>query len=447
MNDITSRIVDYVAATGPGDLPEPVRREARRSLFNIIGCTLGGARHETVELADRALSALAGPPHATLFGRGRKTDMLHAALINCLASSTYSFDDTHEQAVVHPSGPVAAAALALVERRPVAGPDFVTAFALGVEMVCRLCKSVSVPPAKGNFAWSGTGISGGIGAAVVAGKLLGLDTTKLRHAVAIALSQASGFRAMHGSMSTPLMPAHAAQTGLRAAILAEQGFTGSLTPLEAHNGYLAVFAEQADLDALVGGLGERFESLRNTYKPYPCGIVIHPIIDACLELRRAHALDATRIVRVDIQASPGAMALCNRPHPRDEMQAHVSLHHWTAVALIRGTTRIQDMDTETAVKDPTLMAFQDKVTATLDPSIGPAAAVVTVTMADGTPYGGRVDACIGSADRPMSDTDLEHKFIGQAEPVIGPARTRELVAKSWGVETMVDAGDLARAAA
>jgi 2-methylcitrate dehydratase PrpD len=97
-------------------------------------------------------------------------------------------------------------------------------------------------------------------------------------------------------------------------------------------------------------LGQRFESLRNTYKPYPCGIVLHPIIDACLELRAAHAINPTRIATVAVSASPGAMALCNNRNPRNEMQAHVSLHHfslhhWVAVCFIRGTTRIQDMET------------------------------------------------------------------------------------------------------
>lgn len=445
MDEVTARIAEYVLDTRT--LPDPVRHEAVRSLFNIIGCTFGGARHEIVDLTDRTLSPFAGPPHATLFGRGRKTDALHAALINCLASSIYSFDDTHEQAVVHPSGPVAAPILALAERRPVGGADFLTAFALGVEMECRLCKAVTIPPAKGSIAWSGTGIAGGIGAAVAAGKLLNLDATHMRYAIGIALSQAAGFRAMHGTMCSSLMPAQAGQNGLRAAILASNGFTSSLVPLEGRYGFLSVFCEQPDLDALTGGLGERFELLRNTYKPYPCGIVIHPIIDACLELRRSNGLDATRIAHVAIQASPGAMALCNRRHPKDELQAHVSLHHWTAVAFIRGTARIQDMDTETAVKDPALQAFQDKVEATLDPSTAADAAVVTVTLTDGSQLVGRVEHGIGSAAQPMSNAELEQKFIGQAEPVIGAARTSDLVAKSWDVEDLADVGDLSRAAA
>lgn len=443
---VTTQLAAYAATAQYSDLPDAVRREALRSVFNILGCTLGGARHQGVDIADTSLGAFTGQPRATLIGRGRKTDALHAALINCLASSIYSFDDTHAQAVVHPSGPVAAAALALAELKPVSGAAFLAAFALGVELECRLCKALTVPPAIGSMAWSGTGITGGMGAAVAAGRLLGLDMAGMRTAIGIALSQAAGFRAMHGSLCTPLMPAQAAQTGLRAALLAQAGFTSSPTALEGRYGYLSVFSEQPDLDALTGGLGERFEILRNTYKPYPCGIVIHPIIDACLELRRLHDLDPAQIAAVAVSASPGAMALCNNRNPKDEMQAHVSLHHWTAVAFIRGTARIQDMDTATAVHDSALMAFQDRVEATLDPSRAADAAEVTVTLTDGMRYTSRIDHGIGSAAVPMTDAQLEVKFAGMAVPVLGEQRTRALMRQCWELGDLADAGDLARAA-
>jgi 2-methylcitrate dehydratase PrpD len=444
---ITTRLAAYAAAVQYSDLPEAVRREALRSCFNILGCTLGGARHAGVDIVDCSLRRFTGQPTATLIGRGRKSDALHAALVNCLASSIYSFDDTHEQAVVHPSGPVAAAALAVAELRPVSGPAFLAAFALGVELECRLCKALTVPPARGSMAWSGTGITGGVGAAVAAARLLGLDMPATRTAIGIALSQAAGFRAMHGSLCTPLMPAQAAQTGLRAAFLAQAGLTSSPAALEGRYGYLSVFSDQPDLDALAGDLGERFEILRNTYKPYPCGIVIHPIIDACLELRRIYDLDPDQIDSVAIAASPGAMSLCNNRDPRDEMQAHVSLHHWAAVAFIRGTARVQDMDTETAVKDPALMSFQSRIEATLDPDRTADSAVVTVTLTDGTQRTHHIEHGIGSAARPMTDQELEVKFAGMATPVLGNARTQALMRQCWDLPTVSDAGDLARAAA
>ena len=444
--DVTSRLTDYIVAARWNDLPQAVRHETLRSFFNILGCTIGGARHEVVEIADHTLGEYAGAPHATVIGRGRKADALHACLINTLASSIYSYDDTHAEAVVHPSGPVACAALALAEKRPANGTDFLLAFALGVEMTCRLSKAISVPPAKGTVAWSQTGIAAGIGAAIAAARLLRLDATHLQYAIGIALSQAAGFRVMHATMVSSFMPAQGGQTGLRAALLAENGFTASPAALEGRYGFLEVFAEHAHLPALVDGLGEQFEILRNTYKPYPCGIVIHPIIDACLQLRREHAIDAATVDTVRIKASPGAMALCDRRNPQNELQAHVSLYHWTAATLIRGTARIEELQDPT-VQDPAVIAFQDRIEVVGDSAIAADAAEVTIALQDGRVHTCRIDHCTGSATNPMTDEQLTRKFAELAEPVIGTARTKALIDRTWAVETMADVGDLARAAA
>ena len=444
---VTARLADYIVSTGGADLPEAVRHEAVRSFVNIVGCTVGGARHPNVLLADEALAPFAGQAQATLFGRGRRTDILHAALINCFASSIYGFDDTHAQAVVHPSGPVATAALALAELRPVAGHELLTAFALGVEMECRLCKAITIPPAKGSIAWVGTGITGGFGAVVASGKLLRLDATRMRHAIGIALSQAAGFRAVHGTNCTAMLPAHAAQTGLRAAMLAERGFSSSTAALEGRYGYLSVFCEEPDIEVLAGGLGERFELCSNTYKPYPCGIVIHPIIDACLKLRQDHAIPADRIAHVAIKASAGAMALCDRRTPRDEMEAHVSLYHWAAVAILRGTARMVDADTETAVRDPAVVAFRGRVDAAADQSLASDAAAVTLTMTDGTTLSCQIDHARGSLARPMTDAELDEKCLALAEPVIGMARARAIIERCRNIAVLPDAGDVPRAAA
>ncbi len=226
-----------------------------------------------------------------------------------------------------------------------------------MEAVCRLSKAISVPPAKGMFAWSQTGITAGIGAAVAAGKLLDLDPTRMRHAIGIALSQASGFRAMFGSMCSSLMTAHGAQTGLRAAILAEKGFTSSDAALEDHTAS-SMFSPSSRICRRWRTISARaLKFLRNTYKPYPCGVVIHPIIDACLELRRTYAIDPADIAAVSVRVAPKALALTDRRHPKTNLQARVSLYHWVAVAFIRGTARIEDMDTNSAVLEPAIVAL------------------------------------------------------------------------------------------
>ncbi len=442
-SDATGRLVRYVLGTKPKDLPAEVREEARRAFLNILGCMLGGARHETVDAADAALGPFSGPPKATLIGRGGKADPLHAALINCLASSVHSFDDTHALAIVHPSGPVAAAALAVAEQQPISGANFLTAFVLGIETTCRISMALSVAPARSTIAWSQTGIAGGLGAAVAAAKLLGLNEDAMRRAIGIAAAQAAGMRVMHGTMTTALMPAQAARSGLAAALLAANGFTASPVGLEGRYGYLSVFADEPHLPYLLDDFGDRFELLRNTYKPYPCGIVIHPILDACLQLKRDHTLDHRDIDRVAVKASPSAMALTDRRNATDEFQTHVSLYHWVAVAFIRGTARTTDMLTEVAL-DPTIVAFQHRIVAVRDEAITPDAAEVVVSLRDGRKLTARIEHCIGSELQPMTDGQLEEKFLDLAEISIGVDRGRKLIAACRAIETASAVGAIAR---
>jgi 2-methylcitrate dehydratase PrpD len=217
--------------------------------------------------------------------------------------------------------------------------------------------------------------------------------------------------------------------------------------LEGPHGFLDVFAEQADLPALAEDLGIRFEILRNTYKPYPCGVVIHPIIDACLELRRTYSMDPADIAAVSVRVATKALALTDRPHPKNGLEARVSLQHWVAIAFIRGTARIADMDINGAVDEPTIARFQDTVATVGDDAIALDGAEVTVRLQDGRSLVSRIEHCVGSASRPMTDSELEQKFTGLAEAVINPVRAREVLDMSRGVERLADVGALARAAA
>ena len=317
---------------------------------------------------------------------------------------------------------------------------------LGVETVCRLSKAVSVAPARGIIAWNQTGITGGIGAAVAAGKLLGLDARGLCSAIGIAASQASGLRVMHGSMCMSLMPAQAAQNGLRAALLAAGGFTSSEHSIEGTHGFASVFAEHPDLLALARGLGESFEILSNTYKPYPCGIVIHPIIEACLRLKTDRNLDHRAVDRVRIRANPKALALTDRRHPRDSLDAQVSLYHWAAVSIVHGAARIAE-GSEDRIRDPAVAALRDRIDACSDPSVLPDSAEVSVLLQDGEIVSQNVEHCIGSVAKPMTDRELERKFRDLAEGVIGLRKTETLLESCWQLDTLEDAGAIASAAA
>jgi len=273
-------LAGFVADLDCARLGPRVRHECLRAFLNAVGCAVGGSRHALVEAAAKSLLEFAGPSQATLFGRASRADVLTAALLNGLAAAAYSFDDTYSEAMLHPSGPIAVALLALVERYPVSGEKLLAAFACGIEVACRLTRAVAEAPAEGELAWSQTGIACGIGAAMACGKLLDVDRDVLVCAAGIAATEAAGTRAAHGSMAASLIFGRAAQSGVRAAVLAFGGFTGPRGSLEHPHGFGTVFAHNPNLLALVEGLGEQFELLKITYKPYPCGHVIAQIDEA-----------------------------------------------------------------------------------------------------------------------------------------------------------------------
>jgi 2-methylcitrate dehydratase PrpD len=387
----------------------------------------------------------AGEGHATLIGLGRRCDALTACLINTFSSSVNTNDDTHAEAIVHPGGPVMAAVLALADSQKSSGADMLTAFVLGVEMVCRLSKSISVAPAKGDIAWSQTGVTCGIGAALAAARMLCLDEQATRWAIGIAASDSSGIRAVHGSMSTAFLPARAGQVGLRAAYLAQAGFTCNEQVLEHRYGFVNCFSQTPHYPYLLDGLGTHFEILSNTYKPFPCGIVINPLIDAALQIRARHGIDAGRIERVDMNVSPGAMALCFRRHPKDEFEGQVSLYQWVAAAFVRGKAGIAE-GTDDAIKDPALVAFRDRIEAVVVPDMPIDGVDITVIMKDGSRHALQVRDCIGSKGRPMTDRDLEQKFLELSEGSLSHDEAHRLIADCWQMDKLPDASVIARAA-
>lgn len=442
----TLALARYAVSVRAGDLPLAVEQMALRTFLNYLGCALGGARHESVETAVRALGQYSGPPAATAIGRGERYDILLASLVNSMSASVYSFDDTHAEAVVHPGGPVASALLALAETRPVSGAEFLLAFTLGAEVVCRVSKAISVAPARGVMGWVQTGIAAGIGAAVGVGKLLALDEQRLAWAIGIAACQAGGMRSLAHSMCFSFMAGQAAQSGLRAALLAEQGFTSSENALTSANGYTELYAEAANPAALTAGLGEHFEILSNTFKPYPCGVVIHPVIDACLEVGMKHAFDLRAIERIRIEVNSATLKLSDRQHPQDSFAGQASAQHWAAAALVDRAAGIAQ-SAPAKLRQPEIVALRDKIELAGDAALARDAAAVRITLASGEVLVQRVAHCRGAAERPMTDAELEQKFRDQAATALPAAEVEALVEACRTLSSQCDVGNIARRAA
>ena len=439
---ITRTLARFVVDHQASAIPHDVRHEAARSFLNWVGCAVGASRHETVGSALAALSPFSGPAQATVLGRGDRLDVMHAALMNGITSHTFDFDDTHLKTVIHPSGPVASAILALAELEPVSGEAFLHAFILGVEVECRIGNSVY--PQHYDVGWHITGTTGVFGAAAAAGRLLGLDEQQMTWALGIAATQSSGLREMFGTMCKPFHPGNAARNGLLAALLAQRNFTSSDQGIEAKRGFAHVLSTRFDPAQITERLGETWEISLNTYKPFACGIVIHPIIDACIQLRNEHALKASDIDAIEAKVHPLVLELTGKKTPQVGLEGKFSVYHSAAVAIIHGAAGESEYS-DAAVRDAGVVALRDRVNATVDPAMHEDQTRVTVRTKDGRTFDKFVEHAIGSLARPMSAADLETKFRGLAKGILSKAETDRLVGLCWKIGELPDAGEVARA--
>jgi 2-methylcitrate dehydratase PrpD len=437
----TLALARFIARADPRRLPGPVRHEAQRALLNFLGCAIGASRHDAVSRAIAALAPFAGPGQATILGRPERLDCLHAALINGMASHTFDFDDTHLKTIIHPSGPVAAALLALAEYRPVSGAAWIHAFALGVEVECRVGNAVY--PSHYDIGWHITGTAGVFGAAAATGRLLGLSEAQLVWALGIAATQASGLREMFGSMSKPLHPGLAARNGMVAALLAQQNFTSTTQGIEGRRGFANVLATARDYSKISAGLGETWELSCNSYKPFACGIVVHPVIDGCVQLRAEAHLAADAIEAVELRVHPLVLELTGKKTPRVGLEGKFSVFHSAAVALIDGAAG-EAQYSDARVTDPRVVTLRDRVVAVVDPTLAEDAAHVRIRLKDGRMVERFVAHAIGSLARPMTDGNLEEKFRALCAPILAPDAIEGLLVACWHFEQSPDAGALAR---
>ena len=200
-----------------------------------------------------------------------------------------------------------------------------------------------------------------------------------------------------------------------------------------------------DYARITQGPGKTYEILVNTYKPFACGIVIHPTIDACLQLRREHQLAADQIARVDLRVHPLVLELTGKKTPRTGLESKFSVYFAAALAIVRGSAGVDDFSDDNA-RAPLIVALRDRVTATVDPAIAEHQVRARVTMKDGRTFDKFVEHVIGSVERPMSDQDLEAKFMGLTTRVLSKDRSRELMDMCWRVDTLADVRQLAEAA-
>ena len=431
----TQALASFVVNTRSSDIPDDVRHEARRALLNIVGCALGGARHDAVDRALVALAPFSGPATAAVLGRIERLDPLHASLMNGISSHVLDYDDTMPKNYGHHSSPVASALFAYASVNPVRGSAFLEAFAIGFDVSARVANAVY--PAHYDAGWHITGTAGVFGAAAAISRLLGLPAPEVVWALGLAATQAAGLREMFGSMGKAFHPGRAAQNGYEAALLARAGFTAGEHGLEGPRGFAAVTATRFDLSKITSGLGVNYELCENTYKPFPCGIVIHPTIDGCIRIHDEHRADPASIRDVRVRVAPLVLDLCNQKDITRGLQGKFSVYHAAAIGLVRGRGGLREF-TDDAVNDPSIRRVRELTTPVADPAMTEDQAHVEVRLADGRVLTQFVEASLGNLQRPLSDAQLEAKCREQAALVLRPAAVDRLVELLWTIDRLED---------
>lgn len=440
---VTRTLARFVATHPSGGWSDAVEREAHRSLLNWMGCAVGAARHEAVESALAAVRLLQPAPQAQLPGRPERVDIASVALLAGIASHTFDFDDTHLRTIIHPAGPVASALLPLAEHRGLGGRALIDALVLGIDVSCRIGNVMY--PDHYDRGWHITGSTGMLGAAAGCARLLGLDEQRTTMALGIAASQPVGLREQFGTMSKPLHPGAAARAGLMSALLASQGFTASARAIEAPRGLVQVVSTKSSWHEASDELGQRFEIAFNTYKPFACGIVVHPCIDACVRLR-GQGVTPAAVERLTIRVHPLVLELTGKTEPADGLQAKFSVFHGCAVGLIFGRAGEAEF-ADAVVRREDVVALRRKVKAVVDADMPEDACEAVAELVDGRQVALQVDHAVGSLERPLDDDALDDKFRALAEPVIGAAAAESLRQACRGAASLPDAGAIARAAA
>ncbi len=441
----TARLAELIAGTRPGSIPETALAEAKRSLLNWLGVAIGAARHPLIDIVLDLASEIGGNRQATVFGRGLKVDALNAALVNGVSSHIFDYDDTFLDTILHPSAPVAPAVLSLAEWRGGNGRAALEAFVIGVETEQRIAQVVY--PSHYDRGWHITGSVGAFGAAAACCWLQGLGSHATAMALGMAATQPVGLREMFGTHTKPLHPGKAAANGLQAALLAARGVSSSTRAIEAPRGFAHVTSERPKLARLTEGWGEDWQIRSNSYKPFPCGIVIHPAIDGVVRLREQQGVSADDVVSLELHVHPLVLELTGKTTPRDGLEAKFSVFHCAAAALLDGWVGLAQFADE-RVNAPDVLDLRRRVSAVADPSLAEDQVRITANLTGGR---GRVEVfvehCLGSRLNPMSDAQLEHKFVDVAGAVVrGPGQLGELIATVRSFENLASVGELARLA-
>jgi len=449
---LTDDLADRILAVRFADLPDQVVATAKVGILDTVGVTLAGAVEPCARIAAKVAGT--GSGKALVFGTREGAAPADAAFINGTAAHALDFDDCMDAFGGHPSAPLVPALFALAEGRAVSGRDLIAAYVAGFETETRIARAVHFH--HYDKGWHPTATLGSFGVAAACAHLLRLSTAQTATALAIAASFSSGLKANFGTMTKPLHVGHTARNGLTAALLAAEGFGANHGVFEHPHGFFMVFNGAGNFDpaAVLRDWGAPFEIVGNvlSIKQYPCCGSTHPAIDAMLELRAAHGLDAAAVEHVTSLTHARRLAHTDRADPRSPLDAKFSVQYCVARALAEGRVVLSHFEAG-AYDEPDIRRLMQRVQATPYPGLTVAdsqtfGAELRVLTKDGRMLTQRVDNPLGrSGEHVVGAAALEAKFRDCAARSLRPGAVDQTLGQLTWLEKLDDVATLRAALA
>ena len=434
---LLAKIADYAVKEQTAKLPKEVIHHAKRAVVDWHASLLPGSRIPPATLLEQALADELDHGRARL-ASGRRATVRAAALINGAASHAVEFDDIWRDAVYHPGSPVISAALAAAQAQGASGERFLRGVIVGYEVSTRIGDAVM--PSHYKF-WHTTGTVGTFGAAAAVATLLGCSREQFVHALGNAGTFAAGLQQAFRSqaMSKPLHGGHAAEAGALAALAAARGVTGVADILEGEVGFGAAMSVNPDWSRATRGLGSDYHITRVTFKNHGCCGHNFAALDAVLALKHQHGFTHQDVRKVRIATYKGGLDIVDNPRPAGDYQAKFSIQYTVAHALVHGSVRLDAFVPE-RLGDPDVRALMQRIECVADAGLSKAfprqrAAQVEIELADGRRLTHFQPTRKGDPEMPLTDGELNDKFLELATPVLGDAKARALLNRLWKLET------------
>ena len=443
---VVERFAQYAVDTRTRPIAPEALHHAKRAVIDWYAALFPGAVVAPATLLERALAEDLDRGSARL-ALGRRASTRTAALINGTAAHTVEVDDIFKFGIYHPGAPTISAALATAQSAAANGEAFLRAVIVGYEISTRI--GAAMGRAHYKF-WHNTGTIGSFGAAAAASEIYGLDTKRFSHALATAATFAAALQQAFrmDSMSKPLHAGHAAEAGVLAAAGAREGVTGSLDVIEGEAGFGRAMSDGPDWDKALATLGQEHHVTMMTFKNHACCGHTFAAIDGAQEVQRQLAVKPADIARIKVGSYRAAKEVSGYENPVTPAEARFSLKYVVANALVHGSVRLAAFE-PARMNDSVTRELMTKIEVAIDPELDAAfpaqrAARVSIETKDGRKAEFLQPARKGDPELPLTDRDLEDKYLELAAPVIGDATAKALVAKLWKLESFANvAADLA----